>query len=95
MLRPMPPKTWAIFTLSCSGLFALLSCTTGATPVCGPDAGCGPPFDGPPPDSGEVDAADGSADSSSEATPDAPDAPGDAPADSPHDAPEDSHDGSG
>ncbi len=67
--------------------WVVAGCTTGTTPNCGGDAGCGPGFDGP---AGEGSLSDES-DSPSDAPSDAPsESTSDAPVDVTQDAPPDS-----
>jgi hypothetical protein len=80
------------FPFFVAAVVTLASCTNGATPVCGPDAGCGPGVDGEMLDGQESDASDSSAptDAPSDVAKDArgdvpvdttPDVPGDSPVD--------------
>jgi hypothetical protein len=76
-----------LLALSCASclLAALVAgCTDGTTPDCAGDAGCGPQFDGPPPEGSGDAAEDAAADVSSEAT--SPDAAPDTSADGGSDA---------
>jgi hypothetical protein len=71
----------ALSCASCLLAAVVAGCTDGTTPDCAGDAGCGPQFDGPPPE-GSGDAAedaDAAPDVSSEAT--SPDAAPDTSAD--------------
>src|SRR5271170_1121531 len=79
-------RTLVLCALSCATWFglAMVNCTDGTTPDCeGGESGCGPGYDGPPPEgafsdaSTPMDATDAPVDVASEPTPmDAP--PGDA-----------------
>lgn len=69
--RVNPARAIAFFALSCATWLGATGagCTDGTTPVCtSPESGCGPGFDGPPPETAPSDAA---SEEASEATPDA------------------------
>jgi hypothetical protein len=53
--------------LACSIVLAFPACTSGQTPDCAGDAGCGPDFDGPIDDGSAGDTADGAPESAAEA----------------------------
>jgi hypothetical protein len=72
MLELMVKRTLVVVSLGCCAVMAAVSCTTGATPMCGDAADmCDPGFDGPLPEGGASDAPDAANDSRSDAAPDA------------------------
>ncbi len=84
----MDKRTLVICALSCAvwAGMAVGGCTSGTTPDCSGDAGCGPGFDGPPEDSDAandvMDASDsGDAADAVDAPMETSDAPPDTPAD--------------
>jgi hypothetical protein len=83
-------RSLVLCALSCATWFgvAMLNCTSGTTPDCeGGESGCGPGYDGPPPEGSFSDApspTDGPTDAPTDVSPDvaseaAPDGPGDGP----------------
>ena len=80
--RVKPARAVACFALSCATWLGATGagCTDGTTPVCtSPESGCGPGFDGPPPESALSDAgSDQASDVTSDGMPDVkPDVNGD------------------
>jgi hypothetical protein len=82
MAPPMARQVLVVLSLMLSGLLAAASCTTGATPMCGDGAMCGPGFDGPLPEGSITDAGDaGDAGDTGTALDTGTDSPVDAPVD--------------
>jgi hypothetical protein len=76
MAPPMARQVLVVVSLMLAGLLAAASCTTGATPMCGDGAMCGPGFDGPLPEGSVTDAGTDSAVDAGDAGTDSPvDAP--------------------